>query len=338
MAKIALISEQISPSLIHWAEGLRQQRHEVRIISSRKISWNGTTEVSLQFYFDKWSVFEATRLIPSLMRDLPDVFHFVFQHEDDSASAAHWSLMLFAQSLRRPVVSSLLTSPGDHWKWNPFLRWSDGVSFETRESLMKAKRGGLLSHRQKTEVLLPIVSPPRATPITTLNHLTSVLGKYILIAGPPDHEKLDLLAESLIGSDLYPVFWGPRGHHSHPLKYTALSEEEGPQILDSLIANSQGVLLCLHEFAPSELLRWKALSLRHKIPVWVRQDQEEALPGLCWNGKTGLIVSTGGMELRRALQNSRPVWNFADQDLQSFPLEMTDQSLNILSRLYAHLT
>lgn len=340
MAKIALICRDITPSVLNWAEGLAQQKHQVRILTSRQISWAGTSPLPMQLYFKKWSVLEALRLIPSLTKDLPEIFHFVFQTDDDNASPAHWALASFAQSLGRRVACSLMTEPDKKWKWNPFLKTSDGVSFETRESLMIAKRSGFISPQQKAEVILPML---KGTPIEEVQHwreLASIMGRYILIAGPPTREKLEILQAALIGMDIHPVFAGPRLANSLKasplpmLSYTAL-HENSLQAFASLLPQSLGLVLCLHDFEPSELVQWHQLCLLHRAPVWVRQDQQDSLPGLCRNGKTGFILEPKAQLLRRSLENPLPRWE--SQVQQNHPLEMADESLNALNRFYAAL-
>lgn len=339
MAKIALICQDISPSLLNWAEGLAQQKHQVRILTSRKIDWVGYSPIPVQFYFKKWSVLEALRLLPSLTRDLPDIFHFVFQSEEDSARPAHWALASFAQSLGRRVASSLMTEPGRKWKWNPFLRASDGVSFETRESLMIAKRSGFISPQQKTEVILPMLKMPPVESIEYWQELSKIMGRFILIAGPPTPDKVSVVHEALLGLNIHPVFAGPRIHPSlsrkgPSLAYTAL-HENSKQAFMSLLPQSLGLFLCLHDFEPAELVQWHQICLMNQVPVWARPDQLDSLPGLCRHGKTGFILEPKAQLLRRSLETPLPVWE--EPSPQNRLLEMADESLNALNRFYSNL-
>jgi hypothetical protein len=341
MAKIALICQDVTPSVLNWAEGLAQQKHQVRILTSQKISWTGSSQIPIQLYFKKWSALEALRLLPSITRDLPDIFHFIFQNEDDMASRAHWTLASFAQSLRRGVASSLLTGPHQKWRWNPFLKVSHGVSFETRENLMIAKRSGFIRPDQKTKVILPMLKNSPTLSLEQWKDLPKILGKYLLIAGAPSPEKLELLTEALRDLNIHPVFAGPRLAPSlrtnsySALSYTTIQENSMP-VFSTLLPQSLGLLLCFHDFEPTELVQWHQLSLANHTPVWVRQDQLESLPGICRHGKTGFVIEPNARALRRTLEVSLPLWETPISESHS--LEMADQSLNALNRFYSEIS
>ena len=161
MAKIALISKNWTEPLAALIKALRDQRHEVLLITDRSTKINFEGEIEVLSYFKNWSAWEALKLFPRIFRDAPGIWHFVFTNpKTEKPKGAHWMFAGLVQSLPNSVVAasiygSVLSTKGFSWK--PFLHFCDFVTLGTRESLMSFKRRGIISPTSMMEVLPPLL-------------------------------------------------------------------------------------------------------------------------------------------------------------------------------------
>lgn len=338
MASIALIAKKISPQVLETAKGLYQHRNEVKIISSHNQKPNGIYEFQILTYFKKWSLLEALRLIPKILLHPPDVFHFFFEDESDSATAAHWALLSFAQSLNKATVVSLLGKKihSKNWRYNPFLKFSKAITVPTRERLMYLKRRKLISPENLNEVILPLQEPLIELKFhdEELSHFLKTIQPYIFV---PTHPLLEFLQQLQIitqNTDYNILFLGPRTKNLRRFKRFYAVNIENPFALEQIAMSARCILLAFHEFDLSELMNWQYLSHKVEVPLIVRGQQIEVLPGLCLQDKNGFIIQKDALSLHKLLLNN------PELKIQAFYknkalLPSVDHSLNELSRLYA---
>lgn len=107
MAKIALVTPQVSASAWKLAHDLRAQNHQVMVITGQGQLPQGD-QLNIEFlnYFKSWSLWEGLRLLPILMSRQVSVMHF-FLHED-KLNGAIMALAAFAKTNPDMVVATSL--------------------------------------------------------------------------------------------------------------------------------------------------------------------------------------------------------------------------------------
>jgi hypothetical protein len=337
MATVALICQKISPQVLLTAKGLAEQKNEVLIITSFQEKPKEVLNVQVLSYFKKWSATEALKLIRKIFFRPPQVFHFFFHDENESATRAHWILLSFAESLNRATVVSLLGKKvrSQNWRFNPFLKFIRAVTVPTRERLMYLKRRNLIQKNKLTEVILPLHQdlPEVSAQNDDLETFLNSIQPFLFVPAPPRLDYLEFLNESLGGSPFRVLFLGARTKNLSQFKRFFSISDDQINHLSWIIKKSSAVLLAHHEFAINELMMWQSMSQTHGTPLIVKAQQTEMLPGLCLHEKNGFVLESNKWAFKFLLQkrSDLSISNFL-KNQENLP--STDQSLNELSRLY----
>lgn len=333
MASIAILSQTLDADLLEWAENLVKQKNDVRILTSQKPDFEINSSLPIQFYFKKWSWLESVRLIPSLLNSFPDVFLLVLDSQMQSTSA-ELALASICRSLGRSIsvrVTNRYTS-NPNFKTRNLLQLAHGVSFESREALMRFKQASLVSDDQVLEVILPIVSTAKSE--KKQNHLLNtaffeLMSPFIFFPGAPRKQNLEILREALQGTAFQAVFLGTRLPFPE-FNYTcfeSLNEFEKNRLLE----NCHGLCLSLHEFDLTEIMDWGEKARALGKPIWINSRQAEFVPGLCRPDQNGQEVESRPFSLRKAFENP-PRPQGTNQSLVS-----VDQRMNSWNRFFSKL-
>ena len=353
MAKIALITEHITPQVLGLAQALQFHRHEIMLITSYDEEVPENINYQVLRFFKTWSAFEAIRFFPRLLGQAPDVWHFVFSSPDHKPAlpkTAQYILAQLAKALPRRVLAasfydSLFEIPGR--KVAPMMKIVDIVTTATREQLMFIKRKSWLKNFSETEVLPPFVVTAAtladASLDQDLSRLLNSMSPYLLIPNERINQNLQddaLLLAFLKQKKL--IVCGSRPMMK--IKQLGLQSSHpeiafvGRQILDSdmhsLLKNSQGLLIAFDDFSAIELLHFHHLCQQTKTPILANPRQAEALPGLCLHGKNGFILDQGLRSLNLLLAENPNLATVAD-DYHLLTTDLADSALNELNRLYS---
>ena len=143
MAKVALICQEWNEPARNFAMALREQHHEVFVLTSKNQDFSETQGIPILACFEKWNWREMVDLVPHLLRLNPDIFHFFQVDKDTEFSQAHWLLALFGKSIphRATALSSFHRfSRKDSQLMQLFLKLQDLVTVGNRENLMFLRR------------------------------------------------------------------------------------------------------------------------------------------------------------------------------------------------------
>lgn len=353
MAKIALISSQLTPQTLGLAQSLQFHRHEVLIITSFGEPVPDGLNLQVLRYFKSWSAFEAIKFFPHLLGHAPDVWHFVFasqtQHQN-LPKTGHWVLAQAAKALPRRVVAvsfyeSLFEVAAR--KVIPMLKVADIVTTATREQLMFIKRRSWLKSYCETEVLPPFVlnsnSPSKEAIDQDLVKLMNSMQPYLVIPSERLPSKLseDPQFESFLKSKNL-IICGSRqtmrfktlGLKNSPSQVAFVGSNLSDATLHRLLEKSQGLLTAFDHFSAVELLNFHRVCQQTHTPILATARQAEALPGMCVHGKNGFIIDNGLRSLVQLLDNNPQLSTPADQ-YHSISSDLTDSALNELNRLYS---
>lgn len=337
MAKIALICKDFHPTTRELAWALYHQKFEVMVITSKNVHPSEKLPFQILSYFQKWSTLEAVSLIPRLLSNTPEIWHFVFHSHRDRPTMAHVALALFAQGLpRRMVASSLFTTPHkkNHWTWKGFFHLCDLATLGTRENLMSLKRRHLLPDKILTEVLPPLQSHHFAeeSPDEDVEKFCQSAKPFIFI---PATKVEATVIERITQAGFSAVLNRQRPSFNPKPRVFYFSTQLSDQELLSIAKASSSLLLAFSSYSVYELLKWQRLSEVSGTPLIVNPYQVECLPGLVLHEKTGWILQNGEPSLDLLLHNkdlrlAKPVLN---KDSRA-PI---DSSMNGLNRLYIQI-
>ena len=344
MAKIAIISQNVNPQVLALAEGLLNQRHDVRLITSYASDIPPISQLEILACFKKWNWLEALQLIPRLLKNPPDVFHFVIQDSSEKPKIAHHLIQQFARSAQRACVVTLGTAKIEFnsfkfFRSTDFLKGSHSLIVPSREVLMYLKRKALIAADAKTEVILPfrINSSNSADAKTELKALTEQCLKwqpYLLIPSQPKKQIVEALLAMTKKLGLRLIFIGERSERVFTdLRLNTLSNPS-PLALEVLTQHARAVLVATHEYETAELMSWQKYCSAYSVPMIAHRRQCEMIPGLCLQDKNGFILEQVYDDLKRLLDLNPQlqIRNFIKPRDQLTPI---DQSLNEINRLYA---
>lgn len=156
MAKIVLITEKLTATAVSLTIALRQQQHQVTVLTSVDEDAKLPDDVALMRPFRRWSLVEAFRMAPILFSLDPQVVHLVL--EEDRLNTAQILLSLVSKALPRCVLTTSVLNIRDGLRRsNPvryLLQESDIVTCPSVESL-GALRGLNVKSRRQGRGLLP---------------------------------------------------------------------------------------------------------------------------------------------------------------------------------------
>lgn len=353
MAKIALISEHLSPQTLGLAQALTFHRHDVMIITSAGEEVPDGISYPVLRFFKTWSAWEALKFFPHMLSQAPDIWHFVFAgeaHEKALPKMAHLILAQLAKALPRRVVASsfydsLYQTPAR--KVAPMLKSSDIVTTATREQLMFIKRRSWIKNFCETEVLPPFALHTSENEENILDpdlvKLVQSMSPYLLIPNErlnpnlsEDSHFIRLLSQKKLlvcGSRQNMKIKQLGLQSSHPeIAFVGSRLTEAQQAY--LLKNSQGLLIAFEDFSAIELLQFHRLGSKAKKALITTRRQAEALPGIALHGKNGFVLDQGLSSLLQLLSDN-PELKLQEESFQSVSSDLTDSALNELNRLYS---
>lgn len=344
MAKIALITQKLTPEFLGFAKALHFHRHEVMIITGHDVVVPDGLQFEILTYFKKWSTLEAIRLFPRLLAHSPMVWHFVFSDlGDEKFRAAQWALAQLARAVPgRVIASSLFDTPFDipKWKLRPLLRSCDIVTAGSRESLMYLKRQGLLRSFCQTEVLPPLLSTSaeasEGNHDQDLEKLTASLKPFLVV---PNSRLSSNIEWSEIAAKISLVFLGTRPQNFlskalAPSNVYFVGSHLNSTDLSYLLSQSSGLLAAFDDLSEVELMRFHNLCSLSKTPTLANGRQAEALPGFCVTKKNGWILEKGVQSFRQLIFDN-PELRLTQPQFERRSYEVADSTLNELNRLYS---
>ncbi len=345
MAKIALLTQRITPEALGLARALKFHRHEILLITSAMETVPDDLGYQVLTYFKTWSAFEALKFFPHILGQAPEVWHFVFSDmEHEKPSPAHWVLAQLVRALPGRVVAASFydslfefskTRIGSLLSSAPlarFLKSCDIVTTETRENLMYIKRQGWLHRFSETEVLPPFIIPASGAYEKSLDQdlqqLVEAATPYLIL---PSEHLPDLDWNSILGK-VQLIVCGQRPDRS-PDGVFYIGRNLPAADFHAILERSLGVLTAFDDFSLVELLKFQRLCSETKTPVLASPRQAEALPGLCVHKRNGFWIQELGQLNQLLIDN--PGLKIQSPLFESVKMDLADSALNELNRLYA---
>lgn len=158
MAKIILVSKNVTATSWQLAQALRSQQHEVVILTSRNEEPLGHLHgIEFMAYFKKWNFVEGLKIIPGLFGLQPQILHLVL--DEDRMNAAQMVLSTFAKSHPSCVLTtSLLNIRYGLRRSNPvryLVEESDIITCPTVETLGQLRGLNVRATSQGRGILAP---------------------------------------------------------------------------------------------------------------------------------------------------------------------------------------
>ncbi len=336
MAKIALLTQKLTPEALGLARALKFHRHEIILITSALETVPDDLGFQVLTFFKNWSALEALRFFPRILGQAPEVWHFVFSDsEQERPTPAHWILAQLVRALPGRVVAasfydSLFDVPG--FRLAPFLKSCDIVTTATRENLMLIKRKSWLHRFSETEVLPPFIVPQTASfermQDEDLRQLVEAATPYLVIPG----EHLPKMDWSSILTKAQILVCGPRPDRS-PEGVFYIGRHISEALMNEILENSLGLLISFEDLSVVELLNYQRLCAQTQTPILATPRQAEALPGLCVNKRSGFLVSD--LSQLNQLLFDNPKLDLHAPIFETLRMDLADSALNELNRLYS---
>jgi len=334
MAKIALISQKITPHLEALAGALTFQKQDILIITSKSELAKVSPEWRAIAPFEKWSLTEAMKALPSLISQPCDVWHFIYSNSSLRPKPADWIIAGILHTLPRKVVAASFSDSGQvsGLFMNAFFKSLDLALFSKRSLLMKTKREHEFGDHPLTEVIPPLDLESIQTlgPVNDeMIRLTQSLHSSYLVV--PDLHK----APEWIESSPLPIVVLRPGNKKYRHLKNVFFVGDNLQVsdLEHLLSCSRALCLAFGDYSPIELQRYHQWSERLKLPLIVTTGQTEEFPGLCWHQKSGWVLDNPGPELWRLL-GSNPNLELDGNYETISRQDLMDSTLNELLRLY----
>lgn len=159
MAKILLVAQSLTPTVVKLTTALRHQQHVVTLLTSRDEDADLPDGVEVLRPFKSWSAREALRLLPVIIGMNPQILHLVL--EEDRLNTAQIILSLLSKTLPHTVLTtSLLNIRVGLRRHNPvryLLQESDVVTCPSVETLGALRGLNVKSVRQGRGILPPVI-------------------------------------------------------------------------------------------------------------------------------------------------------------------------------------
>lgn len=332
MAKVALMTETLSPLALNLASALEQQKQEVVLITSRSEIEKAPSKIRVLAPFKRWSSFEALRAAPALLGENFDVWHFLFPTTDARPRTAHWMLAALARGIPGKVIAGSFSNIQNvaGWKNEKFIGLLDLALFPNRSFLMQMKRRHTFGSHTLAEVLppldwMPSTSTPRFRDET--QRLLSGLRPFLILPDLQSGPKW--LSQSPV--DFVVLRAPPRRGSSHP--HVFYTGELYPAEREAFMKRAKALCLLYGDYSVLELQLFHQWSEKHQIPVIANKHQTELWPGLCWHTKSGWVLEESGDPLRDLLVQNPSLQ--LERGFENYPhRELVDSTLNELLRLY----
>lgn len=363
MARILLVSESLYPFCWPLALNLKQQGHELTIVTSPlEDEIPSVAGIDVVPCFKKWSIKEFSQLLPILIRRRPQIVHFIQPSKNTLRAWAPAFYLLGTTAMSLPqvkVVTSVLDASDDYPLTAPFkmlLQNSQLVTASSQTLLEKLQIEVELKGSQVTGLVPPLLSQASSA-IANSPSLSQIenLGPFVFIPCrtmgqvlrcPFAFNLMDLLLaqdENLkivfAGSwrDIpvreRKVFWEKMRLQNKEHRLLILGEEN-TQTWGQWIEKSQMVLAAVARLSAPEIWTLTRACFQYKKPLFLTKQQSslDSIPlrsgANCWI----LEDQPYSRSLKQALMTSetRPLtWTLGE-----FVDSSLDHSGNRLSRLY----
>lgn len=177
MAKILLVSQRLSPTVLRLATSLHEQQHQVTLLTSEGEDASVPDAIVVMRPFKTWSMRETLRLAPLLYMMHPQVIHLVL--EEDEMKPAEIFISLMAKTIPNCVLStSLLHIRRGLRRRNPvryLLQESDVVTCSSVDALGALRGLKVRSRRQGRGLLPPVMNFQEDLPQEISNDASDLL-------------------------------------------------------------------------------------------------------------------------------------------------------------------
>lgn len=158
MAKIILVSKNITATSWQLAQALRSQQHDVVILTSQgEEPLDDLKNIEFMAYFKKWSFLEGIKIIPGLFGLQPQILHVIL--DEDRMNPAQIVLSTFAKSHPSCVLTTSLLNIRFGLRRNNPVRYlveeSDIITFPTVETLGQLRGLNVRANQQGRGILAP---------------------------------------------------------------------------------------------------------------------------------------------------------------------------------------
>lgn len=346
MAKIALISPQITTSTWKLALDLRAQNHQVTIITSRREEPLGDLiNIELMNYFKSWSFWEGMRLIPVLLMQRFSVMHFFLG--EDKLNGAIVALATFAKNNPDMIIAtSLLHIHRGLKRHNPtrYLVENSDILTLANTSMLGHLRGlNMTSDKQGRGILPPALLATSAHSIRSVdmrfkNNFKTLIIPLQMPRFSPTSEYFQSL--KILSSSYNLVLWGTTEAWPLREKKQLAHFFEGEKTLWKIYPGhdfplADGLFLAGLSYSPAELTELYRLCIEKQLSL-ILDSQQAFTHGTLWNQKTNAWILDQRQILRDLSQKLAQGADLCPPPSQDHVMHqhLVDTSLNDLNRLY----
>ena len=363
MAKIILVSKNVSPTCWHLAQALKSHQHEVTLLTSYgEAPPDGTNGIEFLGYFRRWNLLEGLKILPTLIAQHPQIIHVLL--EEDKANTAQMLLSAFAKSHPTCILTTtLLNIRRGLRRRNPvryLIEESDIITCPTVEALGHIRGLNIRSHSQGRGILPPVLSLQVAqNGETSLSEeetlLLENLSQKPFIAMPFFEPKFDPQSPTFelmrtIAQKYKLVLWGSYSHWplrerkkfgSWLSKYDTSAEWMVTGSLSSamsqmLLQKAAALFLAGRDFSPVEMTDYYIRAIKTDVPLILDSHQTNIHSDL-WRSSVNCWVLNDQQlhsDLIKLLNRTNLKLPESLTKKLAEDRHLIDSSLNELNRLY----
>lgn len=360
MAKILVVSKELSPTCLRLTLALRHQQHQVSVLTSAGQDAQFPEGVECMTPFRRWSLLEGLRWLPVLFTMQPQIVHLIL--DEDELTPAHGLISLAAKGMANTVLTTSLLSVRQGLRsLNPvryLLQESDIVTCPSVETLGALRGLRIRSVRQGRGILPPALDFAQDEDVTPSHHLAGLEGllkgrDYLVMPffemsfdpSMPAFDRLALLAAHrhvvLLGSFAnwslrerrrFQQWMKDQGLGSQWTLTGELSRSEGRRIL----SNAEAVVLAGTPLSPFEATEFFLRCLQAGATPVLDEKQASIHSELWKHGENCWILPTSEVHRRlNRLLNQDSLRRPASLPHNlSLHRDLIDAPLNELNRLY----
>lgn len=359
MSKIVLVSEKLNTTTWQLAQILREQQHDITIITSKNEYPQNAGQIQILSYFQKWNLFEVIQLIPTLFHLNPQVMHFIL--EEDRLNTAMAILATYCKTHPHCILSTSLLHVR-HSLHRPsmikkLVEDSDIITCPTNETLGELRGLKIRSHRQGRAILPPVldfkVEAHHHSENLSPLHWEWLNEKFLIIPfqennfdpRKPFFQKLQIIAQHH-----KVVLWGNYTHwptrerkkFANWLLNKGLEDRwfvtgDLPTQTESILfSHCQAVVLAGLDLIPSALTELFAIGIKNNKPI-VMDTSQATVHFTMWKHKVNCWILDQkkiNQELTRLLNQSSLELPESLQQKLAQERHIIDNQFNELNRLY----
>jgi hypothetical protein len=340
VAKIALLCRTFSESTQNLASALHHQKQDVVVITRKFTDTEESFPFPVLHYFEKWTMTEAIRFLPTFLKYDFDLVHFVFDEPKIKITLAHLFLSAIQEAIpSRASIASFFCpiNKSNQFKLVIFLNQVQAVTVSTRQQLLLLNRLGRWIKKIDSTVIPPIknyslsISDASTEPLVEIKKLIANANPYLILPEDPNESIKSFLKSSLKNYSFIVLgsrpFKSQKGFYYMGNNLSAAEETE-------LFLRAQSCWLAGFDLSLSELVKYRQLSVVSISPLIVDSSQQSLLHGLVADRKTGWVISTDLSDLEQAVANIPSMKSEIKNLPKSQSLDLFDSSINELNRLY----